>query len=140
MNRPIQFEVEMLIDHLKLKINSPVYIGWPQGTEHGLYVFPYSVNRDVLLRNAAPNRMTTSDRENIHLNVSVVVMTNPESDLSLLGEAITVIHASPQLGNSSLLVHVEMLDVPIQDSTQLFMARNAPLRPCVFYSLKSPSI
>jgi len=137
MSKSVQVEVDALLRFLKSRFSVPVSAGWPQYSSQGLYVFPYAIAPENPLRQDLSHG---SSEENISLPsfvVQVLLIANPESDLSLLGEAINALHEYPVFEEHPLSVRASMNLLSIEQLTQLFLARNEPLRLCASYTLQT---
>ena len=143
MEIPIHTEVEMFTQHLDSLIESKVIVGWPvDDSTSGIYVYPYCFSENTHYKNEIPSRNmqqepSSSIHADLHLNIHLLLMSNPADNLALLGVAMRELYKNPIIANESTKLRITLCPFNISEVYTMFLAKKEPHRLFALYQLES---
>lgn len=127
----------LLVEHIeviKRKISTftgtEVALGMPDGSEPGLYLFPYSYLVDQLTFSENPMVETTPP-----YLVKCLLIPGSFVDYVALNKALDFLWANPALESDKGLVRVELEDISTEVLTSLFLSAGATYRLSIAFEM-----
>ena len=93
MKPSIASVLESIRNHIASSVDSDVFLGAPDDSVSGVYIFPFHFREDPNKRNTPVDRTQGSQ---FHAYViKCLLMTNPPSDFETLGRGLEYLHGHP---------------------------------------------
>jgi len=129
MKPSIASVLESIRNHIASSVDSDVFLGAPDDSVSGVYIFPFHIREDPVIRSTRADR--TQDSQFHAYVIGCLLMTNPPSDFETLSQGLECLHSHPLVDLEDERGQITMSNNSAEELSRVFLSSGIVYRLAV---------
>lgn len=134
MKPSIASVLESIRNHIASSVDSDVFLGAPDDSVSGVYIFPFHIREDPVIRNTRADR--TQDSQFHAYVIGCLLMTNPPSDFETLSQGLEYLHSHPLVDLEDERGQITMSNNSAEELSRVFLSSGIVYRLAVGFDVQ----